>query len=55
MVLDQYGTGAFDWVQLVFPDDVLVDVIVSRAWYKKVALTLQAPRSVKLRKTEAPG
>ncbi len=52
--LEQYLHGGWDWVQLLFGGTV-VDVIVARAWYRKVALTVRAPRSIAIRKTEAPG
>ncbi len=52
--LEQYLHGGWDWVQLLFGNTV-VDVIIARAWYRKVALTARAPMSIRIRKTEAPG
>ena len=52
--LEQYLHGGWDWLQLAF-GSTCVDVIVSRAWYRKLALTVRAPQSIIIRKTKAPG
>ncbi len=56
IVLQSHPNGGWDWAEIAFPgEDDRIDVIIGRAWYQKVALTIQAPRSVKLRKTKAVG
>ena len=52
--LEQYLHGGWDWMQLTYGSTV-VDVIISRAWYRKLALTVRAPQSIIIRKTKAPG
>lgn len=62
LTLKQHLHGAWDRVHLIFADEndaraegTPVDIFISRAWHRKIALAVLARPEVLLRRTEAAG